>query len=161
MDIFIRINRSLAPPEMRTAFEAYVARSLGEEIGRIDEYYDGRLGRSFWLAADGQRILGYFGLEPSDAEAIELRRMYVDFPYRRMGIARALLAHAEELAGRHGFARMVLSTSSLQLPALALYRSAGYTLDREEIANTPSLKTVGNGIRRFHLWKTLSRPSTA
>jgi GNAT superfamily N-acetyltransferase len=155
MDLFIRVNHSLAPPEMRAAFEAYLARSLVEEVGRIDEYYDAGRKRSFWIAADGSRLLGYFGLEPVSETAIEVRRMYVDFPYRRMGIARTLLAHAESQALKSGFRTIVLSTSTLQRPALALYQSAGYTLIREVAATAASHKTVGNGIVRFYLEKKL------
>lgn len=156
MDLFIRINHSLAPPDLRAAFEAYVARSVAEEIGRIHEYYHADLNRSFWVAANASGLLGYFGLESADDWAIELRRMYVDFPFRRMGVARALLVHAEQRARNHGFSRIVLSTSSLQHAALALYQSAGYVLLRQETAKEASHKTVGHGILRFHFEKNLS-----
>lgn len=155
MDLFIRVNRSLAPPEMKEAFEAYVARSLAEEIGQIERYYDTARERGFWVAVTGNRLLGNFGLEPAGDGAAEVRRMYVDFPFRRSGIARAMLLHAEACARQAGFTRLILSTSSLQQPALALYRSSGFELVREEIANAPSLRTVGNGIPRYHLEKPL------
>lgn len=157
MDLFVRVNQSLAPPDMREAFAAYVERSLAEEIGRISQYYNAARGRSFWVATDGSRLLGHFGLEPVE-RAIEVRRMYVDFAFRRAGLARAMLQHAEICARQNGFAKIVLSTSSLQLPALTLYRSAGYELQREEIAESSSLRTVGNGIRRFYLEKPLGLP---
>jgi GNAT superfamily N-acetyltransferase len=156
IDLFIRINHSLAPPDLRAAFETYVARSVAEEIGRIDEYYHSDLNRSFWVAADASRLLGYFGLEPVTDGAIEVRRMYVDFPFRRKGVGLALLAHAEQQARNHGFTRSVLSTSSLQRPALALYQSAGYVLLRQETAMQASHKTIGSGILRFYLEKNLS-----
>ena len=156
IDLFTRINRALAPPHMSEAFAAYVERSLAEEIGRIDQYYDTQRGRSFWVATDGLRLLGHFGLEPAEDGAIEIRRMYVDFPFRRLGVARAMLAHAEVRARQAGFDRIVLSTSSLQRPALALYQSAGYALLREEIAQSASNRTVGNGILRFYLEKPLA-----
>jgi len=82
--------------------------------------------------------------------------MYVDFPFRRMGVARALLTHAERQSRNHGFSRIVLSTSSLQRAALALYQSAGYVLLRQEIAVEASHKTVGHGILRFYFEKNLS-----
>lgn len=160
IDLFTRVNRALAPAEMRGAFAAYVERSLAEEIGRIDDYYDAGRGRSFWVATDGKRLLGHFGLEPAGHGAVEIRRMYVDFPFRRQGIARAMLRHAESHAGRHGFDRIVLSTSSLQRPALALYLAGGYVLLREEIASSSSLRTVGHGILRYYLQKSLSPPES-
>jgi GNAT superfamily N-acetyltransferase len=156
MDLFIRVNQNLAPTDMKEAFASYVARSLTEEIGRIGEYYDSGRGRSFWVATEGSRLLGNFGLEPVEGDAIEVRRMYVDFSFRKRGIARAMLSHAETCARQSGFRKIILSTSSLQLPALALYRSAGYELLRKEKAESSSLKTVGNGILRFYLEKPLS-----
>jgi hypothetical protein len=38
---------------------------------------------------------------------------------------------------------------------LALYRSAGYVLVREEVAAEASNKTLGGGIRRYHFSKPL------
>lgn len=161
IDLFIRANRDLAPAGMKAAFEIYVARSIAEEIGRIGEYYDARGKRSFWVATDGKGLLGNFGLEPTQDGAVELRRMYVDLPYRRAGIARAMLQHAETCARQSGFARIVLSTSELQQAALALYHATGFSLVREEIAHSSTHRTVGNGIRRFYLAKSLTAPASS
>ena len=54
-NLFIRVNRLLAPPEMKDAFENYIQRSLVEEIDRISEYYSGKNG-GFWVAVDGQGL---------------------------------------------------------------------------------------------------------
>jgi GNAT superfamily N-acetyltransferase len=152
--LFIRINRLLAPAEMKEAIEGYIARSLSEEIDRITEYYSERNG-GFWVADEAGRIVGMFGLEQSGGDAMELRRMYVDPDMRRRGIARQMLAFAEQQCRQRKRFRMELSTSELQAEALALYRSAGYKLVREEIAVAASNKTVGGGIRRFHFAKAL------
>ena len=151
-DLFVRVNRLLAPPELRDQFEAYIERSLAEEIDRIDEYYHDRNG-AFWVAIDGSHVVGMFGLEQIDRDAMELRRMYVDPGQRRRGIARTMLAFAEAECVRRGFKRLDLSTSELQGAALALYRSAGYRLLREEIATEASNKTLGGGLRRYYFTK--------
>ena len=96
-----------------------------------------------------------FGLEAAGAGAMELRRMYVDADARRRGIARTMLAFAEDQCRRSAAHEMVLSTSELQKEALALYRRAGYREVREEIADAASNKTIGGGIRRFYFSKTL------
>jgi GNAT superfamily N-acetyltransferase len=153
-ELFIRVNRLLAPPEMKDAFEAYIARSLAEEIDRVSDYYQERNG-GFWVAVDSERIVGTFGLEASGDGAMELRRMYVDPDARRRGIARRMLHFAEQECRRRGRPRMELSTSELQREALSLYRNAGYELVREEVAVTANNKTVGGGIRRYHFTKTL------
>lgn len=153
-ELFIRVNRLLAPPEMKDVFETYIVRSLEEEIDRVSDYYRERAG-GFWVAVDGEKIVGIFGLEASGDIAMELRRMYVDPDLRRRGIARRMLNFAEEECRRHGRTRMVLSTSELQQDALSLYRHAGYELVREEVAAAASNKTIGGGIRRYYFSKAL------
>jgi|SRR5689334_18433511 len=153
-DLFIRINRLLAPEQMKEAVEGYIARSLTEEIDRITDYYSERSG-GFWVADDGGRIVGMFGLEASGADAMELRRMYVDPDARRRGIARRMLDFAEQECRRRKRFRMELNTSEIQGEAIALYRNADYALVREEIVEAASNKTVGGGIRRYHFTKAL------
>ena len=160
-DLFIQINRMIAPPGQEAQFEAYITRSLLEEIDRIPAYYDETLGSGFWVLVQDQALIGYFGLEPHGRGAFELRRMYVDPLMRGRGHARSMLAEAERIAADRGAQRLVLSTSELQPAALGLYRTSGYSITKEEIAATASNKTVGGGIRRFHFEKTLPTPEAA
>jgi GNAT superfamily N-acetyltransferase len=153
--LFVEVNRELAPEAMREAFEAYIARSLAEEIGRIEAYYAERRG-SFWVAEEDGALLGMFGLEEVDRHTAELRRMYVAATARRRGAGRMLLERAEREGVHAGYNRLILSTSELQGAALQLYRRSGYRLVREEVATTASNKTVGGGLRRFHFEKRLS-----
>ena len=153
-ELFIRVNRLLAPPDLKEAFEGYIALSLREEIDRISDYYSDRDGE-FWVAMDAGRVVGMFGLEPSSATAMELRRMYVDPDARRRGIARTMLLYAEAACRRRDRSNLELSTSELQGAALSLYRSAGYQLVREEVAQSASNKTLGGGIRRYYFTKRL------
>ena len=154
-ELFIRVNRLLAPAHWVEAFESYIARSLAEEIDRLADYSPSRSG-GFWVAIDGDEIVGMFGLEASGEHAMELRRMYVAPGARRLRIAataRGVLAENE--CRRRNRLRLELSTSELQKDALALYRSAGYETAREEIADAASNKTIGGGIRRYHFTKRL------
>ncbi|MBS0639538.1 MAG: GNAT family N-acetyltransferase [Proteobacteria bacterium] len=154
-DLFVRVNRALAPPGMAEAFEAYITLSLAQEIDHIPQYY-GRPGCGFWIAQDaGGDLLGMFGLEPAGSGAVELRRMYVAPEARRRGIARAMLQRAEQECRALGYATLVLSTASIQTAALALYRGAGYRQVRVETADAASNKTVGGGMTRFHFEKML------
>jgi GNAT superfamily N-acetyltransferase len=152
--LFIRVNRELAPAHLASSFESYIARSLAEEIERIPAYYGERHG-SFWVATDGSGIVGMFGLERADATTAELRRMYVDPAARRRGVARQMLAFAEDFARRQRCAVMMLSTSELQSAAICLYRNSGYRLVREAIVAEASNKTIGEGIRRFYFAKDI------
>ncbi len=157
--LFIRVNWLLAPPAMKDAFERYIDRSLQEEIDRIDQYYSERQG-GFWVSARDKKIVGMFGLESCISNAMELRRMYVDPDERRRGVARLMLRYAENECRRRERPWINLSTSELQASAIALYRSAGYQLVREEMATISSNKSLGGGIRRFYFTKHLdpSRP---
>lgn len=154
-DLFIRVNRLLAPPQLKEAFEGYIATSLTEEIDRIADYYAARHG-SFWVAVADDKIVGMFGLEQSDTPGtMELRRMYVDPDARRQGIGRQMLRFAEKECRRNRVRQLDVSTSALQDEALSLYRNAGYQLLREENVAAASNKTVGGGIRRYYFTKRL------
>lgn len=152
--IFIRVNRHLAPDHLAEAFEAYVVRSLREEIDRIADYYGSRDG-SFFVVEQMTCIIGFYGLESAGPDVMELRRMYVDPSRRGRGIGRSLLAHAEAQARQLGKARLVLSTSELQVAALSLYRASGYRELRDAIVESQSNKALGAGLRRLHFEKSL------
>jgi GNAT superfamily N-acetyltransferase len=153
-DLFIAVNRQLVPPHMRDAFEAYITRSLTEEMDRVSAYY-GERGGGFWVAEHGAEIVGMFGLERAGPGACELRRMYVAPTVRRRGVASLMLRFAEHECRRLSMHKIELSTSELQPSAVELYRKAGYQLVCEAIVADASNKTVGGGIRRFYFEKTL------
>jgi putative acetyltransferase len=96
-----------------------------------------------------------FGLEGLGSAVAELRRMYVASSCRRRGLARIMLARAEQICREAGTQILTLSTSELQPAALAFYRKAGYALVREETAAAQTNKTVGGDIRRYHFEKDL------
>src|ERR1700676_1962381 len=119
-ELFITVNRLLSPPDLRDVFEAYIERALAEEIDRIPAYYSEHTG-SFWVAVKDDKVVGMFGLEDTLDGAMELRRMYVDPSARRQGIARQMLQWAEDECRRRRVSRLTLSTSEIQVAALALY----------------------------------------
>lgn len=57
---------------------------------------------------------------------MEVKRMFVAEPYRRMGIAHAVLRELEKWAGELGVVNLVLETGKNQPEAINLYRKAGY-----------------------------------
>lgn len=158
-EIFIAWNRHITQPGQEAAFEAYIARSLAEEIERIPDYYQAVKGSGFWVAEDAGEIAGMVGIERLDDFEAEIRRMYVDEPYRRRGIGQRLLKHAEDFCRDAGYGRIVLSTSALQPQAKALYEAKDYKLEKEVIAEAQTNRTVGGGLRRYHFAKRL-RPAT-
>ena len=156
-DLFVTVNRDLAPPDRRQAFEDYIALSLREEIGPFMSYYAPERGNGLWVAIAEDHLAGMYGLERVSDAAVELRRMYVAPGWRRKGLARRMLSHAEAMARELGYGLMILSTSELQEAALALYRAEGFRFVREETAEAKSNKTIGGGIVRHHFEKKACR----
>lgn len=145
----------LTPPDLGEAFQTYVEQAIAEELGRVEQYYLQREDQSFWVA-DAGGVAGMVGLEHRDGQTAELRRMAVEKAQRRKGIARELLATAEAFSRSHGYRRIVLSTSELQVAARRLYESSGYRLMREETDAPASHKSVGAGFTRYHYEKALT-----
>lgn len=156
VDLFVTVNRELAPAELVEDFEAYIELSLKEEIRPFLDYYDPSVGNGLWVVLVDGEIAGMYGLERVGVDEVELRRMYVAPAHRRKGLARKMLQHAEEMAGLLGYTRMVLSTSEIQEAALELYRAEGFSFVRKEEAEARSNKTIGGGIVRYHFEKDLA-----
>ena len=95
-----------------------------EELEHFDEWYGGERGRALIATVDGAPA-GCAIIKDDDGDA-EFRRMWVRPPFRRRGVARALLRAAEGEARAVGYTRVRFLTST-ELPGAAdLYRSEGY-----------------------------------
>jgi GNAT superfamily N-acetyltransferase len=90
-----------------------------------DEVSGGR--GAFVVAWRGDRAIGCGAVRRIDAGVGELKRMYVIPEERNSGVGRKLLAALEAEARGLGLARLVLETGTRQIPAIALYRRAGFT----------------------------------
>lgn len=83
------------------------------------------------LAEIDSRIIGFASLRIvpciffADPYA-ELTELYVEEGFRRQGVGRALVAHAEALAREAGARSMLILTDFYNHPAQSLYRSMGY-----------------------------------
>ena len=80
------------------------------------------------------RIVGFAGLRlvPCvfyDTAHAELTELFVEEAYRRRGIGRALVAHAERLAHEGGAKELFVLTSFTNHQAQSLYRAMGYEDD--------------------------------
>jgi GNAT superfamily N-acetyltransferase len=62
-----------------------------------------------------------------DEPYAELTDIYVDAPFRRQGVARALIAHIEAVARAAGAGGVVIITGFDNVGAQAAYRASGYT----------------------------------
>ena len=153
-DLFIQINRLIAPKGTEQQFEEYIGRSLAAEIDHISNYYKQHFD-NFWVAKQNGTLKGMFGLEQWKDDGLELRRMYVDPGTRRQGIAGHMLCFVEIYCWENGVNQLHLSTSELQPAALALCKYAGFPITHEEQVETAGDKTIGGGIRRYYFTKPL------
>ena len=97
----VTVNRLLAPPAIADAFEAYIARSLTEEMDRIQDYYREH-GSGFRVAIRYGLVIGMFGLETAGPGSFGLRRRYVDPTARRGGIGAFMRRFSEDTSRRRG-----------------------------------------------------------
>lgn len=83
------------------------------------------------VAQVNDRIVGFAGLRvvPSvfyeEAQA-ELTEIYVEGPFRRQGVGKALIDYAEDLARKAGAQEILLLTDKNNQAAQALYAAMGY-----------------------------------
>lgn len=81
---------------------------------------------AFLLARLGGDPVGCGAVRRLDAEAAEIKRMYVVPAVRGRGVGQAILTALEVEARRLGVIRLVLETGARQPESLALYRRAGF-----------------------------------
>src|SRR6266550_197173 len=106
---------------------------LERELASLPGEYAPPAGRLF-LALDASGSAGCVALRPLDADAAEMKRLYVRPAYRGQGLGRALAAARET-----GRSRVVLDTLPSMGEAIALYRS----LDFKEVAPYLAAPTPG------------------
>lgn len=84
---------------------------------------------TFWTAWRGELLAGFGALKALDAKHGEVKSMRAAPAARGTGVGRALLHHIIQEARARGYTRLSLETGTapLHAPAVALYRSAGFT----------------------------------
>jgi GNAT superfamily N-acetyltransferase len=115
-DAFIR--EADGPLDIDLDIEAEIAAGPPRELA-------GPHGVLLLARVDGEPA-GLGGVRFLDAEAAEVKTMFVSPAHRGHGVARAILVELERIAREHGCRRTQLDTSDYLTGAVALYRSAGY-----------------------------------
>ncbi|MEV6930096.1 GNAT family N-acetyltransferase [Dactylosporangium sp. NPDC051485] len=117
----------LAEPLLRELDEEYHARyGPNEEMRRHPAAEFAAPGGAFLLVLDRGVAVAGGAFRRYDATTAELKRMWTNRPYRRTGLASAVLAELEGEVARRGYRRVYLTTGPRQPEAIGLYQRAGY-----------------------------------
>src|SRR5580658_366756 len=108
-------------------FEAFVA----EIVARFIRDHDPARERCWIAERDGEPVGSVFLVEQSKTVA-QLRMLVVDPEGRGLGIGARLVGECIDFARRAAYRKLTLWTQSVLHPARAIYRRAGFRLQREE-----------------------------
>ena len=85
-------------------------------------------GAVFLLARDGSgRAIGCGAVRYLAPGVGEIKRIFVEKPARRRGVARAIMAELERIARERGDHTIRLETGTMQPAAMKMYEELGYT----------------------------------
>lgn len=107
----------------------YINRCLTSDLSDIEKHYMKAEGSHMWVAEINEEVVGTVGLLQTVNHKLgtaELQRMSVLSSCRGKGIGKKLLNKVIHFARENGHKRIILSTTSVQSPAIRLYRSAGF-----------------------------------
>ena len=114
-------------------FEEYAAwlgidlcfQKFNEELLQLRQMY-GLPSGAILLYKDENRFGGCVAIRHKGNEIAELKRMYIQPPYRGLGIGKSLLEKALALSKKLGYKKIRLDTLSSMTTAIQLYRTAGF-----------------------------------
>lgn len=96
------------------------------DLTDIEANYVHRNG-TFEILENGEgELLGTFALYPTDAETVELRKMYFDKRLRGKGFGKLTLQRSIATAKTLGFKRIYLETNTVLREAIGLYEKFGF-----------------------------------
>lgn len=99
------------------------------DLDRIPEVY-GRNG-GFWVALDGDRVVGTVAVRDAGDNTALLNRMFVDVRHHGRGAGQQLFDHALQFAQSHGYTSMVLNTHEKMARAHRFYEKNGFVRIRK------------------------------
>jgi DNA-binding MarR family transcriptional regulator/GNAT superfamily N-acetyltransferase len=110
-------------------FEGLVGRVASDFVTNFDP----RCERCWMAEVDGQSV-GHVFLtrHPDRPDTAKLRLLFVESSARGMGLGRALVNECVQFARSTGYRKIVLWTQSILLPAIRIYKKAGFRLVEEQ-----------------------------
>jgi len=149
--VTIRLACESDSPVLRELFQESVLEGLvgdndtGADIDNLREGYfadDGQSG--FWVAEYAAVVIGMVGVQKTNDNTAEVRRLRVRGSYRRHGLGAILMEQALTFCQQHGYLKVVLDVRLERGPAIALFEKFGFR-------NTRSRDIGGRKILDFYL----------
>lgn len=81
---------------------------------------------AFVVVLSDETLVGCGGVQHVVDDTAEIKRMWIDDAWRRLGLGGRLLRHLELVAADLGRDRVVLDTNEVLLEAITMYQRAGY-----------------------------------
>ncbi|MGB0629443.1 MAG: GNAT family N-acetyltransferase [Alphaproteobacteria bacterium] len=121
--------RDLIVPIQREEFGVDITYEDQPDLTQIPTFYQ-QNGGQFWLALDGDDLVGTIALADIGEQTGALRKMFVRESHRgkEAGVARNLLETLLSHAGEHGMLEIYLGTTSAFLAANRFYEKNGFEL---------------------------------
>lgn len=113
-------------PECDDLFRCCLSQLVGAECDHLLTEVDGVPGAVVIATMRGGPLIGSTELRLLPDEIASCRRLYVDAKYRRLGVGRALVEHAADVAARHGFTHLGVAVAWDNERAIAFYRALGF-----------------------------------
>lgn len=95
------------------------------DLMEIQDFYIAG-GGNFWLALDGDQVVGTIALIRLENKNLALRKMFVKKEYRRHKVGQLLLDTAIEFAQAKGYKAIYLGTITTFEAAIAFYKKNGF-----------------------------------
>ena len=99
--------------------------SYDDELEHLQEKYGAPEGAIYILTADGTDI-GCIALRKIDDAVCEVKRVFLQMPYRGRGLGKLMMERVIEDARRAGYREMVLDTLPIMTGACTLYDRMGF-----------------------------------
>jgi putative acetyltransferase len=98
----------------------------GADASFYAQYNKIALIRHVVVAYQADEPVGCGAFKEFEADAVEIKRMFVQPGHRQRGVAQAVLAELEQWAAELSYPSCVLETGKRQPEAIALYERSGY-----------------------------------
>lgn len=95
-----------------------------EDLDTILDTYSGKGG--FWIAIQGDQVIGTVGLKDMGKNIVKLKRMFVTSDLHGKGVGEALLSYALDDAKAQGFSKIILNTNEHMSRAHHYYEKHGF-----------------------------------